>query len=62
MKATDLITVKHAAARLDASPMTVYRLIYAKKLKPHRIGLGQTKPRIRVAVADLDAYIASTAA
>jgi hypothetical protein len=57
---TNLLSVKAAALRLDASPMTVYRLLYAGLLTPHHIGLGKSRPRIRIAEPDLDAYIDST--
>jgi excisionase family DNA binding protein len=57
----NLLSVKAAAERLDASPMTVYRLVYAGRLVPHYIGLG-SKPRVRIAESDLDAYIDSTRA
>jgi excisionase family DNA binding protein len=57
---TNLLTVKAAAGRLSTSPMTVYRLIYAGTLPYHNIGSGRRKPRVRVAEADLDAYIEST--
>lgn len=59
--AKNLITVKHAAERIDTSPMTVYRLIYAGLLRPHYIGLGKVKPRVRVADTDVTAYIEATA-
>ncbi len=55
----NLLSVKAAALRLDASPMTVYRLVYAGRLIPHYIGLG-SKPRVRISEPDLDAYIEST--
>jgi excisionase family DNA binding protein len=58
---TNLLTVKAAAGRLDASPMTVYRLVYAGRLTPHYIGLG-SRPRVRIDEEDLDSYIASTRA
>lgn len=58
--ADQLLTVKHAAERLDVAPMTVYRLIYAGLLEPRHIGLGKKKPRVRVAESELDRYIAST--
>ena len=60
--AEQLLTVKQAAARLSTSPMTVYRLIYDGRLKPHNIGRGKTRPRIRVREADLAALIESSAA
>lgn len=56
-----LLSINTAAERLDVSPKTVYRLIYAKKLPIHNIGLGKKQPRVRIAESDLDAYIDGTA-
>lgn len=58
--AGQFLTVKRAAARLDVSPMTVYRLIYAGALTGHYIGQG-SKPRVRVDEAELLEYMDSTA-
>lgn len=62
MAKQQLVSVKNAAKRIDASPMTVYRLIYAGTLTPHYIGTGKVKPRVRLDEAEVDAYIAGTAA
>lgn len=57
-----LLKVTAAAERLDASPATVYRLIYSGRLTPHYIGTGKIRPRVRVAEDELDRYIRGSAA
>jgi excisionase family DNA binding protein len=59
-KPDSFLTVKEAAARLRTSPMTVYRLIYAKRLRCNNIGTGEVKPRLRVSEAALSEYLATT--
>jgi excisionase family DNA binding protein len=59
-KADSFLTVKEAAARLRTSPMTVYRLIYAKRLVANDVGTGEIKPRLRVSEAALSDYLATT--
>lgn len=49
----DLLTVKAAAKQIDTSPMTIYRLVYAGQLKYVTVGLGKSRPRIRIDAADL---------
>jgi len=55
--ARQFLSVKNAAKRLDASAMTVYRLVYAGKLTGYPIGLGKTKPRIRIDEDELTAFM-----
>jgi len=52
-----LLTVEQAAAHLQVSRSIVYSLIECGKLACHRIGL--KRGTIRIAVADLDAYLES---
>ncbi len=57
-----LLKVTAAAERLDASKATVYRLIHAGRLKPHYIGTGKSRPRVRIEAAELDRFIKESAA
>jgi excisionase family DNA binding protein len=54
------LTVKEAATRLRVSPMTVYRLIYAKRLTPNNVGTGPVKPRLRISEQALAEFMAGT--
>ncbi|MFY1690905.1 helix-turn-helix domain-containing protein [Plantactinospora sp. WMMB782] len=49
-----LLKVQAAAALLDASASTVYRLVYAGRLSAVPIGTGKKKPRIRIKSDELD--------
>lgn len=53
-----LLTVAHAAGQLDVSPMTVYRLVYAHQLTAVPVGLGKSRPRIRIRESELTAFMA----
>lgn len=57
-----LLKVTTAAERLDASKATVYRLIHSGRLKPHFIGTGKSRPRVRIEAAELDRFIRESAA
>jgi excisionase family DNA binding protein len=59
MKATvdRLLKVTEAAARLDVHKSTIYRLIYANQLPVVPVGLGKSRPRVRISEAALDAFM-----
>lgn len=52
-----LLRVPAVAERLDCSPATVYRLVHANKLRPHAIGLGKSRPRVRIEESELERFI-----
>lgn len=56
--ARQFLKVATAAARLDAHPMTVYRLVWSGRLTGHPIGTGKKKPRIRIDADELDEFMA----
>lgn len=53
-----LLSVNHAAERLDISPKSVYRLVYADQLPAVPVGTGKKKPRIRIPESALEAFMA----
>lgn len=59
---SQLLAVPEAAKRLDVSPATVYRLVYAGRLTPHCIGTGKSRPRVRIDEAELEAFIKASKA
>jgi hypothetical protein len=50
------ITVARVARDLDTDPSTVRRLVRAGELVAHRIGLGSSRPSIRIYVESVEAY------
>jgi len=59
--AEKLLRVSDAADRLGISTRQVYRLAYAKRLGYRRLGLGTTKPAIRITESSVDALISGRA-
>ncbi|HTF11562.1 MAG TPA: helix-turn-helix domain-containing protein [Asanoa sp.] len=57
-----LLTPAEVAERLRCSPKTVYRLVYARKLRSRPRGLGKQRPGLGVPESSVDAYIAGRAA
>lgn len=54
-----MFTVKQAAERAAVSPALVYSWCHAGLLLHHRLGLPGNRGCIRIAEADLDAFLAS---
>lgn len=52
------LSVRTVAERIDASPATVYRMIYNGRLHPVSIGTGKKRPRVRIAESELNAVMA----
>jgi hypothetical protein len=50
------LSVPAVAEDLDVSCKTVYRMIYAGILTAIPVGLGKTRPRVRVARTELESY------
>jgi excisionase family DNA binding protein len=54
-----MLTVKQAAERASVSPGIVYQWIGAALLAHHRLGRPGTRGAIRIAEADLEAFLQS---
>lgn len=53
-----LLSVKAVARRLNVHISTVYRLAESGRLRAHRIGEGQTRPRgLRIPETSVDEYL-----
>jgi hypothetical protein len=55
------ITVKRTAVELDTDHATVRRLVRARELTGHYVGLGRSRRSLRIYVASIEAYRARNA-
>lgn len=60
--ADKLLHPAEVAERLSVSPKTVYRLVYARKLRSRPRGLGKQRPGIGIPESSVEQYIAGRAA
>lgn len=54
-----LLDVNEVAAQLSVGKQTVYRLVSAGLLASVKVGLGKTKPRIRIAQSSVERFQAT---